>query len=285
MAVRLGVGGSIEGRSVGRVALGTASWALHEERLSRLKAARVMSAAVAHGITLVDTALAYTTAGDICSSERLVGAALADLGAQDSVVVATKGGHFRDGHDFPIDGRPETIRRHCELSLQALGLERIPLYQLHKPDPAVPLSETVGAFAALRSEGKIDLVGLSNVTVEQLEEARRIVEIASVQNRHELGSRDPMIERCTELGIAFLAYAPLRGSNSSTWRRNGAVTTVAAAHAVSPEQVVLAWHLAASPNVVTIVGARQPNTIEDSSRAAGLRLTPVEIDELSRHQL
>jgi aryl-alcohol dehydrogenase-like predicted oxidoreductase len=240
-----------------------------------------MRAAIANGVALVDTALAYTTTTDISYSERLVANALAQLHAQDSVLIATKGGHFRNGQDFPIDGRPETIRRHCELSLRVLGLDRIPLYQLHKPDPAVPIVETMGMFAELRSEGKIDLVGLSNVTVEQLEQARMVVEIASVQNRHELGSQDPMIERCTELGIAFLAYAPLGGSSPPARASNGAITAIADARGVSQEQVLLAWHLAASPNVVTIVGARRPETIEDSSRAVALGLTPTEIDELS----
>ncbi len=242
-----------------------------------------MAAAIATGVTLVDTALAYTTPTDVSYCERLVATAISELGAQDSVLVATKGGHFRDGQDFPIDGRPETIRRQCELSLRALGLDRIPLYQLHKPDPSVPIAETMGMFAELRNEGKVELVGLSNVTVEQLEQARTVVDIARVQNRHKLGSSDPIIDRCTELGIVFLAYAPLGGSSPLARHRDGPVTTIADAHAVSPEQVLLAWHLAASPAVVTIVGARRPETIQDSSRAVTLRLSPAEIDELSRN--
>ena len=268
-------------RTVGPVGLGTASWALHDQPLDTRGATAVLAAAVCEGVNLIDTAFVYTTRMDVSYSERLVGAAVREIGAADSVLVATKGGHYRDGDRFAYDGRPETIRRQCELSLVALGLERIDLYQLHRPDPEVPIAETMSAFVALRDEGKIDLVGLSNVTVDQLEQARTVVEVASVQNYHEPGVRDGVLDRCDELGIAYLAYAPL--GRSVFANRLGTVDALAAtadARGVSKQQVVLAWHLSASPNLVAVVGARQAETIRDSARTASLVLSVAELRSL-----
>jgi aryl-alcohol dehydrogenase-like predicted oxidoreductase len=262
----------IGSRPVGRVVLGTASWALHDDPLDEAAAVRVVLAAIENGVTMIDTALVYATATERSYAEHLVAAALRRLDAEELVLVATKGGHYRRNGAFPVDGRPEAIRRHCEQSLRALGVDRIGLYQLHKPDPGLPIEETMGAFAELRNEGKIELVGLSNVSIVELDRAREIVDIASVQNRLELSGRDQMVERCETLGIAFLSYAPLTRSKPG----ERCVMTAAEAHEVSPAQIVLARHLAAGPNVAVVVGARRSETIRDSARAASLRLSPAE---------
>ncbi len=262
----------------GPIVLGTASWAVHDEPLDAGRATAVLAAALDGGVTVIDTAFVYTTRTETSYAERLVGAALKQIRTDESILVATKGGHHRDKDTFAFDGRPDTIRRQCELSLIALGLERIGLYQLHRPDPEVPIEETMGVFAELRDEGKIELVGLSNVTAEQLEQARAVVDITSVQNRREPGAPDVVLDRCEDLGIAFLTYSPLGGrALAREHGARGAVAAIARTHGVSAEQVVLAWHLSASPNVFAIVGARRVETIRDSARAATLDLSASEL--------
>jgi aryl-alcohol dehydrogenase-like predicted oxidoreductase len=264
-------------REVGAIGLGGAGWSLIDPPDDDL-ALRTILAAVDAGITLIDTALAYTTLDHAAHNELLIAKALREHPDGKHVLVATKGGHYRAGpSDFPTDGRPETIRRHCEASLRALGIERIDLYQLHWPDPNVPLTETMGAFAELQRAGKIDLAGLCNVSVAQIEEASAVVAIASVQNHYSpftLGDR-PVIEHCQRAGIAYMPYSPLGGQlyAGSMHRSLPAFARVAARHDVSTQRVVLAWHLAQSPVIVPIAGARQPRTIADSAAAADLTLT------------
>jgi aryl-alcohol dehydrogenase-like predicted oxidoreductase len=262
---------------VGQVALGTASWALHQTPLGSRTAERVLRAALESGVTLVDTALVYSTRDEDSYSERLLARALRSLPALRQPIVATKGGHFRRGDDFVVDGRPETIRENCERSLRALGVETIDLYFLHKPDPNVPLVESVGAIAQLQQAGRVRLVGLSNVSDHELEEARSIVEIAAVQNPLDAGKRDPAIDQCEQLGIAYLGYAPFQGS-AHLAARNPGVARIAGIRGVSPQQVIIARHLKSSPAVTAIVGARRPATIRDSAAAAALRLSAVEVE-------
>jgi pyridoxine 4-dehydrogenase len=143
-------------------------------------AERLLRAALESGVTLVDTALVYSTRDEAGYSERLLGKALRSVTDHERPLVATKGGHYRRGDSFVVDGRPETIRANCEQSLRALDAESIDLYFLHKPDPTVPIAESVGAIAELRQAGRVRLVGLSNVSESQLAEARSVVEIAAV---------------------------------------------------------------------------------------------------------
>jgi aryl-alcohol dehydrogenase-like predicted oxidoreductase len=265
-------------REVGAIGLGGAGWSLIDPPDDDLSL-RTILAAIDAGVTLIDTALAYTTLDHPAHNELLIAKALREHPDGKSVLVATKGGHHRAGPtDFPIDGRPETIRRHCDSSLRSLGVERIDLYQLHWPDPAVPLAETMGAFAELRRAGKIDLVGMCNVSVAQIEEASAVVTVASVQNHYSPFTRDdsPTIEHCQRAGIAYLPYSPLGGPQyaGSMHRSLPAFARVAARHDVSTQRVVLAWHLAQSPAIVPIAGARRPRTIVDSALAADLTLTP-----------
>lgn len=282
---------------VGAIAIGGANWSLLEIDEAQVEA--TLDEALALGVTLIDTAFVYTKAGVECHNEKLIAGFLASRGAGDAVVVATKGGHYRDGDEFPADGRPEAIASHCEASLRALGVDRIDLYQLHIPDPAVPFAETIGAFAELRDAGKVDRVGLSNVTLRQFEEARAIVEIAAVQNHlspwagqmiFDSGQPDgtspggDVLAACEEAGAAFLAYAPFTGpfdsdGESLPQAECPGLEAVAAERGVSRQQVILAWILAQSPAVIPIVGASRPASIRDAAAAAELRLSA---DELTR---
>ena len=175
---------------------------------------RVIHAALDAGVNLIDTADAYCTGEDeVGHNERLIAKAL--KGRRDGVLVATKAGHIRPGGAWEVDGRPEHIRAACEASLKALDTDRIDLYQYHRPDPDVPYAETVGAFKELQDAGKVRWIGLSNCTVEQLEESLGIAEIVAVQNQLSLGYTSPLakgeVDACTERGIAFLPWSPLGG--------------------------------------------------------------------------
>jgi aryl-alcohol dehydrogenase-like predicted oxidoreductase len=247
---------------------------------------RVIHAAVDAGVTLIDTADAYAIDEDeVGHNERLIAKAL--KGRRDGVLVATKAGHIRPDGAWDLDGRPEHIRAACEASLKALDTDRIDLYQYHRPDPNVPYAETVGAFKELQDEGKVRWVGLSNCTVEQLEEALGIVEIVAVQNQLSLGFTSPLakgeVDACTQRGIAFLPWSPLGGiGKSDSTGTVDAVRAAADAHDVSPQQVALAWLLARGPTVIPIPGASRPESITDSVRAVELELTAEEIAAISQ---
>ncbi len=271
-------GRAIAERTVGPVGLGAMPMSL-EGRPDRSQAIATVHAALDAGITLIDTADAYSTGGaDTGHNERLVAEALRSWGSgHDDVLVATKGGHVRPGDgSWLVDGRPEHLKAACEASLVALGVEAIDLYQLHRPDPAVPFAESVGALAELRDEGKVRLVGLSNVSVEQIDEANRIVAVASVQNQFSPAFRSsgPELAHCRDHGIAFLAWGPLGGMGAAAnlGSSHQAFAEVARRHAVSPQQVALAWALAHAEVVIPIPGASRPSTIVDSARAAELAL-------------
>jgi aryl-alcohol dehydrogenase-like predicted oxidoreductase len=283
---------SLGGRKVGAIGLGAAglSVADHPDEES---AVRTIHAALDAGVTLLDTATCYVPSHEQQGhNEALLAKALQMWsGDSDAVVVASKAGirrirTERFDIDFETSGRPERIREDCENSLRALRAERLGLYQLHSPDPDTPLAETMGAFAALQAEGKIEAVGLCNVSVDQLNEARSVVEVASVQNRFSPSSREslPLLEVCDALGIAFLAYSPLGGLGRGAREladRAPAFAVVARKRGVSPQQVALAWELAASPVLIPIPGARRPATIEDSAAATLLELTPAELATLN----
>jgi len=249
------------------------------------RAIRTIHAALDAGVNLIDTADAYAYDGDDMNhGERLIAKAL--KGRRDGVIVATKGGHQRDGQAWPICGRPEYIKEACERSLRALGTDRIDLYQFHRPDPDVPYAESIGAFRELQDEGKVRWVGISNASVEQIEEALGIVDVVSVQNQLALDFTSPVskgeVAFCTERGIAFLPWSPLGGIGKAGGAdEHGPVSAAAEAHGVSPQQVVLAWLLALGPTVIPIPGSSRPETIGDSARAAELRLGDDEVRAIS----
>jgi aryl-alcohol dehydrogenase-like predicted oxidoreductase len=249
---------------------------------------RTIHAALDAGVTLIDTADAYCIDEcDVGHGERLVAKALAAWpGDRDRVLVATKGGHTRQGREWGLDGRPEYLRRACEASLRALGVEAIGLYQFHRPDPKVPFAESVGTMAELKDAGKVRLVGLSNVSVDQIRQARQLVQVASVQNEFSPRFRrsEGELAFCAAEGIAFLPWSPLGGigRGRELGGRHRAFGEVAEAHGVSAQQVALAWQLAKAPAVIPIPGSSRPETITDSAAAAGLRLSDDELARLDR---
>jgi aryl-alcohol dehydrogenase-like predicted oxidoreductase len=257
-------------------------------RPDEAQAIRTIHAALDAGVTLIDTADAYCLDGsEFGHGERLVAKALAAWpGDRDRVLVATKGGHTREGRAWGLDGRPEYLRRACEASLRALGVEAIGLHQFHRPDPKVPFAESVGAMAELKAAGKVRLVGLSNVSVDQISQARQLVDVASVQNEFSPRFRrsEGELAFCAAQRIAFLPWSPLGGigRGRSLGQRHRAFGEVAGAHGVSPQQVALAWQLAKAPVVIPIPGSSRPETIIDSAAAANLRLSDDELARLDR---
>jgi len=227
---------------------------------------QLLRRAVELGINFIDTAHAY---GPSCN-EELIGEALAPY--PPGVVIATKGGVEKTAPDkvFP-DGRPENLRRRCEESLRLLRVEWIDLYQLHRPDPNVSFADSVGTLAELKREGKIRHVGLSNVTLVQIVEARSIVPIASVQNRYNLVERadDPVIDYCTEHGIAYLPWGPL------------AAKPFAPEAPLATTRGALAWLLRRAPNIIAIPGTTSITHLEENVAASRMLLSDEEFARLS----
>jgi len=265
---------AIAGRRIGGVGLGTAQFAFRDGTLADSVA--TVHAALDAGVQLIDTALAYTRPGIESYAEQVIATALHGITA-GRPLVATKGGHWRDGDRFPVSGRPEVLRAHCEISLRALQADQIDLYQLHHTDPHVPLAESVGALDELRREGKIAAIGLSNVTAAQLQEALAVAPVASVQNQLSYGQPTdlPMAMACGQRGLAYLAYKAFAGPP-------GAAPAVAARHGVSVHRVLLAWLRAQSPYIMPLTGTSRPASIRDS--AALLDLTRQDLAELSALQ-
>lgn len=261
-------------RSIG---LGTAQLAF--KPISAEEGIRVIHAALDAGVRLIDTALAYTRLGEESYAEQLVARALS--GRTESVLLATKGGHFRRGDAFPIDASARALRSHVETSLRNLRVDSIDLYQLHHVDPSVPLFESVAALAALQAEGKIVEIGLSNVDISQIRDANAIARIGAVQNRLGFSDRGDLTTAafCAESDIVYLAYMPLGGTKGRE-SKDDARAEIARMHGVSVERLTLAWLIAASARIVPLVGATRPATIADSALAATLELSPRELSRI-----
>ena len=249
------------------------------------RSVRTVHAALDAGVTLIDTADAYARdEHDVGHNERLIAGAL--NGRRDGVLIATKGGHTRRGEDWELDGSREHLRAACDASLRALDTDVIDLYQFHRPDPKVPYEESIGAIKELQDEGKVRWVGISNASVEQIEQACSIVDIVSVQNQLSLEFKSPIdkgeVALCEERGIAFLPWSPLGGipKAADAAGEHDAVRKAADAHGVSPQQVALAWLLSLSPAVIPIPGASRPESIEDSVQAIDLELTADELEAI-----
>jgi aryl-alcohol dehydrogenase-like predicted oxidoreductase len=250
---------------------------------------RVIHAALDAGVTFIDTADVYCLDdGDIGHNERLIARSLRAWGGRrDGVLLATKGGLTRPGGRWETDARPERLKRCCERSLAALGVERIDLYQLHAPDSAVPFAESVGALADLAREGKVRWVGLSNVSVDEIAEAQRLVTVVSVQNRLSPFFREALsngvLDYCSRNGITFIAYSPVGGGRlNRKLPSHPALLPIARAHGASPHAVVLAWVLAQGKTVIAIPGARTEEHARDSATAADLTLAPQELAAIGR---
>ena len=240
------------------------------------EALRVLKRAVALGVDLIDTADAYGPN----VSEELIREALFPYAKR--LVVATKGGLTRSGPGvWTRDGRPEHLRAALEGSLARLGVPRIDLYQYHAPDAKVPFAESVRELARLKDEGKIRHLGLCNVTVAQLEVARKIVPIVSVQNRYNLEDRDSedVLEACERLGIGFIPWFPLATGDLA--QADGPLETIAVRHKATPAQVALAWLLKRSPVMLPIPGTSKVAHLEENLGAAKLQLTDKEFAQLS----
>ncbi|WP_394847778.1 aldo/keto reductase [Pendulispora brunnea] len=256
-------------------------------RPSEADGERTLHAVFDAGVTLIDTANAYCIDdSDIGHNERLIARALASWrGDRERILVATKGGLRRPRGEWPTDGRPSALREACEASLRALGRQVIDVYQLHAPDSKVPFTDSVGALARLREEGKIRHVGLSNVNVAEIEQARAIVPIVSVQNRFGPMSRDSerngVIAHCAKQNIAFLPFGPFGGSRKAkALAELGTLGKTAASYGVSPHRLVIAWILAKYPGLFPIPGSTRREAILDLVAADSMRLTPDDIQRI-----
>jgi aryl-alcohol dehydrogenase-like predicted oxidoreductase len=253
------------------------------------RAIATIHAALDAGVNFIDTADAYSAdASDFGHNERLVAKAISSSPSRrDGVIIATKGGHTRtaDG-GWELDGSREYLKRACEQSLRALGTDRIDLYQYHRPDPDVPYAESIGALKELQGEGKIRWAGISNASSAQIEQARSIVGIVSVQNQLSLEYGSPIdkgeVALCERHGIAFLPWSPFGGISNAADAPGGhdPVREAADAHGASPQQVVLAWLLALSPVMIPIPGASRPESIVDSVKAVDLELSHEELQAI-----
>jgi aryl-alcohol dehydrogenase-like predicted oxidoreductase len=239
------------------------------------EARRLLRRVVELGINLIDTADSYGPE----VSENLIAEALHPY--PDGLVIATKGGLRRTGPgQWPRDARPERLNEACEASLRRLKLDRIDLYQLHSPDNKVPLEDSIGALKKLQDEGKIRHIGISNVSVDELQEARGIVEVVTVQNRYNLEDRrsEDVLDVCEEAGIGFIPWFPL--SMGRLAEPGGPLDRIAREHDASPAQIALAWLLARSPVMLPIPGTSSVEHFEENVKAAEIELSAEEVAEI-----
>jgi pyridoxine 4-dehydrogenase len=230
---------------------------------------------VERDVNLIDTADSYGPE----VSENLIAEALRPY--PENLVIATKGGFERPGPGQWVPaGRPDRLRRCCEGSLMRLKLERIDLYQLHTVDPNVPIEDSVAALAELQEEGKIRHIGLSNVTVEELERAQQIVPVVSVQNHYNVSDRasEDVLRFCEEAQIVFMAYFPLAAGELA--EPDTALAEIAERHGATPSQVALAWLLHHSPATLPIPGTSQIDHFDENVEAVGLELEDDELEAL-----
>ena len=273
--------------SIGAIGLGAMPLSL-KGRPAEGEAIRVIHRAIELGITLIDTADAYCIdERDKHHNERLIATAIASYpGDTSSVIVATKGGLMRPDGDWRANGDPKHIRRMIRESYAALGGHRpIPLWQLHSPDPKFDLSETLKPVREAVDEGLIRFVGLSNVTVTEIEQAREIVEIVSVQNRynpwHRAPEKDGVLAYCERSGLTFLPWSPLGGSDRVAHLKEiPVIAEFAREKEITPQRLVLAWLLARSPCIIPIPGATRIASVEDSVAAVDVKITRDEVKRI-----
>jgi pyridoxine 4-dehydrogenase len=253
------VGGDLTVNRLGFGAMRITGTGIWGEPPSREQAIATLRRVVELGVNFIDTADSYGPS----VSEELIAEALHPY--PDDLVIATKGGLVRPGPNrWDADGHPAHLREACEGSLRRLKLEQIPLYQLHRVDPHVPLAESLGTIAELKNEGKIRHVGVSNVTEDQLREAQQILPIVSVQNRFNVTDRQsqPLIDLCEQDDLVFLPWAPIQQTE-----RRVAVAAAAENHGVTDRQIVLAWLLVKSPAIMPIPGTGSPEHAEENVAA------------------
>jgi aryl-alcohol dehydrogenase-like predicted oxidoreductase len=271
----LRIGGDLEVRRLGFGAMRLCTARTPAERENAL---RVLRRAVELGVNLIDTAHGYVRT-DV--HERQIAEALYPY--PESLVIATKGGLLTgSGGAWKYDGRPETLRAHCEESLRRLRRDQIDLYQLHGPDPKVPVEDSVGELALLREQGKVRHLGLSNVDVDLLERARHVVPVVAVQNRFSLVDRssEGLLDHCTREGIAFLPYQPLAVGRLA--QLGGSLSRLAPNKGKTQAQIALAWQLHRSPVLVPIPGTSSLVHLEENIAASRIGLSDDDMTVLSR---
>jgi aryl-alcohol dehydrogenase-like predicted oxidoreductase len=282
------IGNDVVGRvTVGAIGLGAMPLSTKDDRPSPDDAVATVHAALDAGVTLIDTADAYSRdEAEFGHNESLVADALRSYGGDTSqVLVATKGGHTRRGTDWDLDGTPAYLRRACEESLRRLGVDAIGLYQFHRPDPETPWEESMQGLRHLYDAGLVRMLGISNADIAQIDVARSILgdALVSVQNQFSPGWRFSADEltHCADHGLAWLPWSPFGGVTAagSLDAAAPAFAEVAGELGVSVHQVTLAWHLAQAEVVIPIPGASRPASIEDSAAAADLELNH---DQLAR---
>jgi pyridoxine 4-dehydrogenase len=269
------IGGDLEVRRLGFGAMritGDGIWGPPDDPE---EARRLLRRVVELGVNLIDTADSYGPE----VSENLIAEALYPY--PEGLVIATKGGLRRTGPgQWPRDARPERLKECCEASLRRLRLERIDLYQLHAPDPRVPLEDSLGALKELQDEGKIRHIGVSNVSGEELERARAIVDVMTVQNRYNLSDRhsEDVLEACEREGIGFIPWFPLEIGELA--RLGGPLDDLARRHDAAPGQLALAWLLARSPVMLPIPGTGSVEHLEENMLAESIELDRSEVERL-----
>ena len=269
------IGGDLEVRRLGFGAMritGDGIWGPPDDPE---EARRLLRRVVELGVNLIDTADSYGPE----VSENLIAEALHPY--PEGLVIATKGGLRRSGPgQWPRDGRPERLKECCEASLRRLRLERIDLYQLHSPDPQVPLEDSMGALKELQDEGKIRHIGISNVSVQELERARAVVDVVTVQNRYNLTDRhsESVLETCERDGIGFIPWFPLAIGELA--RPGGPLDDLARRHDAAPGQLALAWLLARSPVMLPIPGTSSIEHLEENVAAQSIELDASEVERL-----
>jgi pyridoxine 4-dehydrogenase len=267
------VGGDLTVNRLGFGAMRVTGRGIWGDPPDRNEARAVLRRAVELGVNFIDTADSYGP--DV--SEELIAEALHPY--PEDLVIATKGGLVRPGPgQWDPDGRPEHLRQACEGSLRRLRLDQIALYQFHRPDPDVPLEDSIGTLVALKEEGKIRHIGLSNVNEDQLRRAQAMTAIVSIQNRYNPGDRrsDTLVDLCEQEEMTFLPWAPIQNLD-----RFPALTDIAKRHDTTVHQIALAWLLARSETMLTIPGTGSVDHLEENVAAAGLRLDPEEIAALN----
>jgi aryl-alcohol dehydrogenase-like predicted oxidoreductase len=274
LAGTIDVGGDLTVNRLGFGAMRITGQGIWGQPADADEAKAVLRRAIELGVNFIDTADSYGPH----VSEELIAEALHPY--PDDLVIATKGGLERTGPgQWPVNGRPEHLIEACEASLRRLKVEQIPLYQFHRPDPAVPFEESVGALVTLKEQGKIRHVGLSNVTEDQLRRAQRLTPIVSIQNRYNVDDRrsESLVDLCEQEQIVFLPWAPIQDLDS-----NLPVIELAQRYDVKPRQIVLAWLLARSSSILPIPGTGSVAHLEDNVAAAAIKLTPADVAAVTR---
>jgi pyridoxine 4-dehydrogenase len=273
LAGTIDVGGDLTVNRLGLGAMRITGEGIWGQPAHRDEAKAMLRHAVELGVNFIDTADSYGPA----VSEELIGETLYPY--PDDLVIATKGGLERGGPGrWEPNGRPEHLIEACEGSLRRLKVEQIPLYQFHRPDPAVPLEESIGALVTLKEQGKIRHIGLSNITEDQLRQAQRLTPIVSIQNRFNVDDRrsESLVDLCEQEQLVFLPWAPIQDLG-----RNSAVLDTARRYDATPRQIVLAWLLRRSPSILPIPGTGSVSHLEANVAAAAIALTPDEVAAIS----